>query len=74
MDINLTPKLQQKMSSRSRIRGRYNASEIYFIVNGLTTPEEWMNPPKKKVKEMLTMWNGIGTHNQIQDLLGKEYC
>lgn len=74
MDINLTPKLQQKMSSRSRIRGRYNASEMYFIVNGLTTPEEWLNPSEKEVKEMITMWNGIGTHNQIQDLLGDEYC
>jgi len=73
-DINLTPKLQQKMSSRPRVRGRYNASEMYFIINGSTTPEQWLNPSEKKVKEMLTMWDGIGTHNQIQDLLGKDHC
>lgn len=72
-DINLTPKLRQKMSNRSRVRGRYNSSELFFINNGSVSPEEWLNPTDKTVKEMLTMWNGIGVHNQLEDLLGKDH-
>jgi hypothetical protein len=64
------------MSWRSRVRGRYNASELYFINHGTgklkTTPEKWMNAPEKEIKELLTMWSGIGMHSQIQGLLGKE--
>jgi hypothetical protein len=72
MDINLTPKLRRKMFSRSRVRGRYNSSELFFILSGKTTPEQWMKPTEKSMKEMLTMWAGIGMHNQIQNLLGAE--
>jgi len=72
MDINLTPKLKSKMNSRPRVRGRYNSSELYFINNGSTTPEQWLKQPERKVKEMLMMWNGIGIHNQLEDLMGKE--
>ena len=73
MDIDLTQKLRQKMSSRPRVRGRYNSSELYFINNGSTTPEQWLKRPEKSIKEILMMWNGIGMHNQIQDIMGKEY-
>ena len=62
------------MAGRSRIRGRYNSSEVYAITHGFRsgklTPEEWMNAPEKTTKELLTMWNGTGIHNQIQGLLG----
>lgn len=74
MDINLTQKLRQKMASRSRIRGRYSASEIYAINYGFRegklTPEQWMRSPERSTKELLTMWSGTGMHNQIQGLLG----
>lgn len=73
-DINLTNRLKAKMSAKSRVFGRYNSSEIYFIVNGLMTPSEWLYPKEKTMKEVLTMWGGIGAHNQIQDLLGTEFC
>ena len=33
-----------------------------------------MHAPEKTVKEMLTMWNGTGSHNQIQSLLDPKYC
>ena len=68
MDINLTPKLKSKMNSRPRVRGRYNSSELYFINNGSTTPEQWLKQPERKVKEMLMMWNGIGIHNQLEQI------
>lgn len=74
MDINLTQKLRQKMASRSRVRGRYNSSEVYAITHGFRsgklTPEEWMHSPEKTTKELLAMWSGTGMHNQIQGLLG----
>ncbi len=73
-DINLTNRLTAKMSARPRVIGRYNSSEAYFIINGMVTPKQWLHPEKKSVKECLTMWGGIGMHNQIQDLLGTEYC
>jgi len=74
MDINLTPKLKEKMKPRVRIRGRYNSSEMYFITHGKVTPEQWINPSEKTVKEMLRMWSGTGMHNQLEGLLGKENC
>lgn len=73
MDLNLTPKLIEKMNARPRTRGRYNSSELYFINNGSVTPEQWLNPPQREAKEILKMWDGIGIHNQLQDLLGLEY-
>ena len=48
MDINLTPRLKEKMAPRERVRGRYNCSEMYGIINGWTTPEQWFNPPATK--------------------------
>ena len=74
MDIDLTQKLRQKMNSKSRVRGRYNSSELYFINAGLTTPQQWLRPVDKEMKEVLTMWAGIGMHNQLEDLFGKDNC
>jgi hypothetical protein len=72
-DVNLTPALLQKMNARPRVRGRYNSSELFFILNGSTSPQDWINPKPRTAKEILVMWNGIGVHNQLEDLMGKEY-
>lgn len=72
-DINLTPKFKVKMNARPRVRGRFNSSELWFINNGRITPEEWLHPTDRSVKELLTMWAGTGTHSQLEDLLGKEH-
>lgn len=72
-DINLTPKLLKKMNARPRTRGRYNSSELYFIINGKTTPAQWLDPPTRSVEEVITMWNGIGVHSQLEELMGKEF-
>lgn len=37
------------------------------------TPESWLHPKDKKMKDILNMWGGIGMHNQLEDLLGKEH-
>ena len=68
-DIDLTDKLREKMKSYPRTRGRYNSSELYYITKGYTTPEEWFNSPEKDMKQITDMWNGIGAHDQIQELL-----
>ncbi len=72
-DINLTKKLMSQMNSKSRVRGRYNSSELYFILHGLTTPEEWINGKERTTEDVLKMWNGIGVHSQIEKLLGSQY-
>lgn len=73
MDLDLTQKLRHKMANRPRVRGRYNSSELYFITNGSTSPEKWLNSPERTTEELLKMWGGIGIHNQLEDLLGTEY-
>lgn len=73
MDISLTKRLTDKMKPRERVRGRYNASELYGIVNGWTTPEQWISPAERKWEEILLMWNGIGIHNQVQEVLGEQF-
>ena len=76
-DVNLTPLLKSKFTSYARQRGRYNSSELFFILhaNGhlKTTPEKWMNAPQREVKDMLNMWTGTGMHNQLEELMGKEH-
>lgn len=72
MDIDLTQRLRQKMANRPRVRGRYNSSELYFINNGSTSPSDWLNSPEKDMKQILMMWGGIGMHNQLEELLGRE--
>ena len=69
-DIDLTQRFKNKMAPYKRTIGRYNSSELYFINEGLLSPEDWLNPPEKSLKEMFTMWDGIGSHTQLEDLLG----
>jgi hypothetical protein len=69
MDINLTPKLKERMKSYPRKIGRYNSSELYFINSGKTTPEMWLAQEERKVKDLLNMWSGTNLHKVVQDLL-----
>lgn len=71
-DINLTRMFHQKMTNRSRVRGRYNSSELYFINKGQLTPEQWMHARPRSTKELLAMWNGTGMHAQLESIVGKD--
>lgn len=71
-DINLTPILEFKMGSRPRVRGRYNASEMWAIANGYLTPEQYFNPKPRTASDFMKMLSGIIVHEQIQKLLGQE--
>jgi len=57
------------MKSYPRKRGRYNASELYGIVNKYLSPQDWISPPEKDIVSMLRMWSGILVHDHIQRLL-----
>jgi len=72
--IDITPLLIKSMASYPRTIGRYNSSEIYAILNGWTTPEQWLKPPEKTPKEMKVMWKGTWGHKQVQSLLKQELC
>lgn len=71
-DLNLTPLLRKKFGDYPRTIGRYHASELYYLLNGLTTPEQWLNPKTKPLPLILAMWNGTLVHQYIQDLLPSE--
>lgn len=79
-DIDLTPKLKAKMVSRPRVRGRYNSSELYFLIGDKvppmfrTTPEKFLIVQDKDIKQCMDMWNGIGVHEQIQGFFNKANC
>lgn len=74
MNIDITQRLKTKMTFGPRTRGRYNSSELYGILNGYLTPEQWMGAqPEREVSELLAMWNGTGMHNQLAKLLGLEF-
>lgn len=72
--ILLNDHLKEKFKPRTRVRGRYNSSELWGIVNGRTTPQDWLNPPEKDVKSMVLMWKGIEGHEMIEKLLPPEMC
>lgn len=73
MDKDLTQKLRTRMNSSSRIRGRYNVSDLSYINNGLMTPEEWLKPKQKDVEELVINLSIAGTYNQIKDLLKGDF-
>jgi predicted RecB family nuclease len=72
--VDLSPILIQKMGGKSRTQGRYNASELYFLNNGSTKPEDWLNPPSRAFVELMRMWKGIAAHEMVQGLLHSEWC
>jgi hypothetical protein len=73
MDIDLTPLLVKKWQPYRRTLGRFNSSEVFFLNNGSTTPEEWLKPKERPVEDILKMWSGVGMHDQLDKLLGKEF-
>lgn len=72
-DIDLTPLLVKSSGGHARTRGRYSASDLWWIVNGKKTPEDWMNQPEKKVEEIFTMWDGTLIHHGVQEILQRGY-
>lgn len=72
--IDLTPHLTKRFKPYPRKVGRYSPSEAWSIINGYTTPEQWLNAAPPDFEGMIRMWNGIQGHNAVQDLLDKAKC
>jgi hypothetical protein len=70
--IDLTARLKKEFAPYKRTIGRYNSSELYGIVNGYLTPDEWISPKEPAVENMLKMMNGTVVHNFIQRILPVE--
>ena len=73
MNIDLTTRLVKSMAPYPRKRGRYSASELYFIISGKTTPDSWLNQKEKKVEDIFKMWDGSSIHHSIQEILSRGY-
>lgn len=72
--LDLTGHLKKRYQPYPRTVGRYSASEAWSIINGYTTPAQWLNPEPPDFKGMMNMWNGIQGHASVQDLLDKTKC
>lgn len=76
-NIDLTPNLVASMANHPRKRGRYSASELFFIFYGVgrlrTTPEKWLKPTDKELDAMFKMWDGNVIHHAVQELLRRGY-
>ena len=69
--IDLTQTLVQKYRHEGRKIGRYNASDLWGIVNGYATPQTWLLGHSVKPQEAYRMWQGKWKHRQVQELLGE---
>ena len=71
--IDLTQKLLATRKLKKGKVGRYNVSDLYSILNGYISPEEFLSGEKEPfiddLTDTYTMWNGVWKHKMIQELL-----
>lgn len=72
-DIDLTPRLIASHAPRTRVPGRYSASEIWWIINGRTSPEQYLYGTEKDIPDMFKMWDGTMIHHGVQSILRRNY-
>lgn len=73
MDKDLTQKLRTRLNSFSRVRGRYYVSDLYYIVNGLMTPEEWLKPKQKDIEGLVKILSLQGMHDKVVGLIKGDF-
>lgn len=71
---DLTPLFEKRFAPYPRKLGRYSVSDIWAILNGYKTPEQYWNQEAPDMQGMQRMWKGIIIHEQVQGLLEKERC
>ena len=69
--IDLTNTLIDLYTPRERTIGRYNSSDLFGIVRGWVSPEEYIFGRKVDAVGAYRMWQGKWKHEQIQELLRK---
>ena len=55
--------------ARERKENRYSCSEIYSIINGWVTPEEFLKGETFNFNNAFKIWSGQQKHNMIEPLL-----
>lgn len=71
---DLTPLFQKKFAPYPRKLGRYSVSDVWAILNGYKTPEEFWNQPPPDLEGILRMWKGMIIHAQVQGVLEEARC
>lgn len=71
MIIDLTSKL--KGEKRVRKLNRFSCSEMYYLLQGWTTLDDYVNGKEKTVQDYYTMAMGTAKHQMIQEWLKDEY-
>jgi hypothetical protein len=72
--FNLKPLLAEKYVDKPGVIGRYSVSAVWGILNGYTTPEEYIKGKKIDYESAFRMWEGTAKHGQVQSLFeGNEY-
>lgn len=71
---DLTPLFEKKFAPYPRKLGRYSVSDVWAILNGYKTPEEFWNQPTPDTESILRMWNGMVIHAQVQGVLEEARC
>ena len=49
--------------------GRYSASQIYAILEGWTTPKDFLEGEIKEFEEAFNLWNGTEKHKSVEGLM-----
>ncbi len=69
--IDLKPVLVEESNENQRQGevGRYSISQIYAMLEGWTTPEDFINGEIMSFSQAFNCWYGTGKHTQIEQLL-----
>lgn len=72
-DIDLTPLMMKGAAGYPRKRGRYSASDLWWITSGKMSPEKWLHQEEKTVDDVFRMWDGSLIHHGVQEVLQRGY-
>ena len=71
--IDITQDLLDKYPPRPNKVGRYSCTKIYAILQGWTTPEQYLDGEEVDLKGARNMLKGTYKHEAIQSILADEY-
>lgn len=71
--IDLTDKLLEKQQKGKPQIGRYSISQLWGVLNGFSTPKEWLKGEKIDFQNALRMRMGTLKHELVQELLEDDW-
>ncbi len=70
MNYDLTKKVIANANHhKQRVLHRYSVGDIWALLNGYLTPENWLRGEKKDFKNAFNIFQGTWKHKQIQSLM-----